>query len=111
MAATVNIFSSIHFFSILYLTFSDKFMCKMHKLTLEFSIIIIQGKQISDLNIEKSNDIIKVFSPYDGWKIRGTDPFFKLIPHIMNKRNDAQVFFDEVIEINGLEKFIRKLLT
>lgn len=46
---------------------------------------------------------------YDGWKIRGTDPFFKLIPHIMNKRNDAQVFFDEQIEINGLEKFIRRL--
>ncbi|HCY52318.1 MAG TPA: hypothetical protein DHU65_06425 [Clostridiales bacterium] len=46
---------------------------------------------------------------YDGWKIRGADPFFKLIPHIMHKRNDAQVFFDETIEINGLEKFIRTL--
>ena len=46
---------------------------------------------------------------YDGWKIRGADPFFKLIPHIMHKRNDAQVFFDEVVEINALEKFIRSL--
>lgn len=46
---------------------------------------------------------------YDGWKLTNVDPFFKLIPHIMHKRNDAQVFFDEVIEINDLEKFVRRL--
>lgn len=46
---------------------------------------------------------------YDGWKLTNVDPFFRLIPHIMHKRNDAQVFFDEVIEINNLEKFVRRM--
>ena len=31
----------------------------------------------------------------DGWRLRHTQSFFAVMPHIMKKRSDAQVFFDE----------------
>lgn len=46
---------------------------------------------------------------YDGWRVRSNDPFFSVIPHIMNTRTGAQVLFDETVEINELEQFIRNL--
>lgn len=46
---------------------------------------------------------------YDGYKVRSVDPFFTLIPHIMRTRNDSMVFFEEEIEIEPLEQFIRKM--
>ena len=44
----------------------------------------------------------------DGWRVRSSDPMFDLIPHIMPTRNDAQVFFEETIESDALDKFMRQ---
>lgn len=43
----------------------------------------------------------------DGWRVTSHDAFFSLIPHIMKMRCDSQVFFDQVVEIGELEKFVR----
>ena len=32
---------------------------------------------------------------YDGRLIRSKDPFFKIIPYIMKKRIESQVYFEE----------------
>ena len=45
----------------------------------------------------------------DGWRVVSADPFFAVVPHIMNMRCDAQVYFDQVVEIGELERFIRNL--
>lgn len=45
----------------------------------------------------------------DGYRVTSSDPLFALIPHIMSTRNDAHVFFDHVIEIGTLEKFVRQM--
>ena len=45
----------------------------------------------------------------DGWRLRHTQSVFAVMPHIMKKRSDAQVFFDEVIEIDELEKYVRRI--
>ena len=45
----------------------------------------------------------------DGWRLRHTQSFFAVMPHIMKKRSDAQVFFDEYIEIEELEKYVRTM--
>lgn len=45
---------------------------------------------------------------YDGYRVKNVDPFFFLIPHVMKKRVDSQVFFEEELDITELEKFIRK---
>ncbi|AIO18952.1 2-oxoacid dehydrogenases acyltransferase (catalytic domain) [Candidatus Izimaplasma bacterium HR1] len=45
----------------------------------------------------------------DGWRLRKVDPFFKIIPHIMKERNDAQVFFSENIDLEETLKFIREI--
>ena len=37
----------------------------------------------------------------DGWKLRKIDPIFRVIPHIMKKRSDAQVFFEERIYLKN----------
>ena len=41
--------------------------------------------------------------------MRHTQSVFAVMPHIMKKRSDAQVFFDEVIEIDELEKYVRRI--
>lgn len=46
---------------------------------------------------------------YDGWRVQSNDAFFSVIPHVLNNRCDSQVFFDETIDINELEQFIRNL--
>lgn len=43
---------------------------------------------------------------YDGYRVREQDPLFHVIPHIMRSRLDSQVFFEEKIDITGLNKFI-----
>ncbi len=43
---------------------------------------------------------------YDGFRVLNTDPLFQVIPHIMTKRDDSQIFFEEEIDINGLRAFI-----
>jgi len=44
----------------------------------------------------------------DGKLIKGVDIFFKLIPHIMDKRGDSQVFFRKDVELNALDEYIDK---
>ena len=45
----------------------------------------------------------------DGRCLRHTQSFFAVMPHIMKKRSDAQVYFDEHIEIDELEKYVRTM--
>lgn len=45
----------------------------------------------------------------DGYRLRKADPFFRLIPHIMPERSDAQVFFDERIYLDKPQQLIRQL--
>lgn len=44
----------------------------------------------------------------DAYRIKKVDPFFLLIPHIMKKRVDSMVFFEDNIDITELEEFVRK---
>lgn len=45
----------------------------------------------------------------DGWRLRHTQSLFAVIPHLMKSRDDAQVFFDEEIDIEELEQYVRAL--
>ena len=45
----------------------------------------------------------------DGYKLRKVDPLFRMIPHIMKDRSDAQVFFEDTIYLEETHKLIRKL--
>lgn len=45
----------------------------------------------------------------DGYKLRKVDPLFRMIPHIMKARSDAQVFFEDTIYLEETNKFIRQL--
>ena len=44
----------------------------------------------------------------DGRLIKGVDIFFKIMPHIMDKRSDSQVFFKSEIELGPLDEYITK---
>ncbi len=46
---------------------------------------------------------------YDGWRLRHTQSFFSVMPHIMKRRSDSSVLFDDVVEIEQLEKYVRGL--
>lgn len=46
---------------------------------------------------------------YDGWRLRHTQSFFSVMPHIMKRRSDSSVLFDDVVEIEQLEKYVREL--
>ncbi len=45
----------------------------------------------------------------DGWRLRHTQSVFAVMPHIMKSRADSQVFFDDYIEIEELEKYVRAM--
>ena len=45
----------------------------------------------------------------DGWRVRSNDPLFDVIPHAMIERNDAQIFFEEEVETEALDNFVRKI--
>lgn len=45
----------------------------------------------------------------DGWRVHANDPLFDVIPHVMPDRNDAQVFFEERLECDTLDKFVRQM--
>lgn len=45
----------------------------------------------------------------DGYRLRKADPFFRIIPHIMKERSDAQVFFEDRIYLEETQKLIRQL--
>lgn len=44
----------------------------------------------------------------DGWKVKFNDPTYQIIPHIMPTRVDAQVFFEEELNTEALDKFVRQ---
>lgn len=43
----------------------------------------------------------------DGRRIKTIDPIFKLIPHIMTRRSDAQIFYKERVFTDVLDEYIR----
>lgn len=43
----------------------------------------------------------------DGWLLTKLDPISKIIPYIMRTRNDAQVFFEDSIDMSKSDLFIR----
>lgn len=45
---------------------------------------------------------------YDGYRVKKVDPFFFIIPQVMSKRVDSQVYFSEEVDITALEQFIRE---
>lgn len=45
----------------------------------------------------------------DGRRLRHTQSVFAVMPHLMKNRSDAQVFFDEYVEIGELEKYVRRM--
>lgn len=45
---------------------------------------------------------------YDGWRVRKVDAVFRVIPYFLRTRIDAQNFFEERINVDNLEKFIRE---
>lgn len=50
----------------------------------------------------------KIGDRYDGRRIRSLDPFYKIIPYIMANRSDAQNFFEDKVEIENIEAYLRK---
>lgn len=44
----------------------------------------------------------------DGRRIRNVNPFFIVIPHIMKRRSDAQVFYSHEIPLAPLDEYIAK---
>jgi hypothetical protein len=46
---------------------------------------------------------------YDGRLLRSLDPFMRIMPYIMRTRSDAQVFFEDRIEITHVERWLRRL--
>ncbi len=49
------------------------------------------------------------FDRSDGRRIKHKDPILRLIPYIMPKRYDAQVFFDDDLVLDECEKLIKSL--
>ena len=45
----------------------------------------------------------------DGWRVHSNDPAFYLIPYLMRTRLDSMVFFEERIDIEELNRFVRKM--
>jgi len=56
---------------------------------------------------QKPKDKHRLGDRHDGKKLRNSDPFFKLMPYIMRTRMDSQVYFEEAVEIDELEKYVR----
>lgn len=45
---------------------------------------------------------------YDGRRLRKVPAFFGVMPHIMKRRTDSIILFDDVIDIDELEKYVRR---
>ncbi len=45
---------------------------------------------------------------YDGWRVKKVDPIFAVVPFILNKRVDSEVFFEIKIPIDKIEAFIKE---
>lgn len=46
---------------------------------------------------------------YDGYRLRNIDPIYQLVPIIMRTRTDAQVYYDDFVEIDALERFVNRM--
>jgi hypothetical protein len=46
---------------------------------------------------------------YDGRLLRSLDPFMRIMPYIMRTRSDAQVFFEDRLEITHVERWLRRM--
>jgi len=44
---------------------------------------------------------------HDGWRVRKGDPIAAVTPFILARRTESEVFFDEKVELNNLEIFIK----
>ncbi|HRZ97387.1 MAG TPA: 2-oxo acid dehydrogenase subunit E2 [Paludibacter sp.] len=44
---------------------------------------------------------------YDGWRVRKVDPVFSVIPYFLRTRMDAQNYFEERVQIDHIEAFIK----
>ncbi|MDR1801537.1 MAG: 2-oxo acid dehydrogenase subunit E2 [Lachnospiraceae bacterium] len=44
----------------------------------------------------------------DGWRVRNVDAVFAVVPYIMRTRLDSQCFFEEELDLETLEGFIKK---
>lgn len=45
---------------------------------------------------------------YDGWRVRNVDVVFSVIPYFLRTRMDAQNFFEESIQVDNIEAFIKE---
>lgn len=45
---------------------------------------------------------------YDGRRVKSKDPFFYVTPYVMRTRTDSMVFFDEIIDISGVDEYVHK---
>ena len=45
---------------------------------------------------------------YDGWRVRKVDALFSVVPFILPKRTDSEVFFAVKIPIDSIENFVRE---
>jgi hypothetical protein len=45
---------------------------------------------------------------YDGWRVRKVDAVFSVIPYFLRTRMDAQNFFEEKVDIDHIEEFIKE---
>ena len=43
----------------------------------------------------------------DAYRVKNVEPFFLIIPYVMETRVDSQNFFSEELDITTLEKFLR----
>ena len=46
---------------------------------------------------------------YDGRLVKTKDPFFRVIPHIMVKRCDSQVYFTDILDITKADAMVKRL--
>ncbi|MEI6052676.1 MAG: 2-oxo acid dehydrogenase subunit E2 [Opitutaceae bacterium] len=67
------------------------------------------------LKFNKMNDLnqLKYFrwtmgDRYDGWRVRKVDAVFSVIPYFLRTRMDAQNFFEEKVDIDHIEAFIKQ---
>jgi len=44
---------------------------------------------------------------YDGWRVKNVDAVFSVIPYFLRTRMDAQNFFEEKVDIDHIEAFIK----
>ena len=42
----------------------------------------------------------------DGKAVKGLNPFYRIIPYIMKKRSDSQVFFEDRIYLDNINEYI-----